>query len=102
MSPPRGRRRRAAGVAPRTGGSLAALLHEAADELLGVRLEHPVDLVEDAVDVVGQPLLDGGAGRRSGWRLRGLRRLLVTTLRLDVLLTRHGYLPDVKDLVPRP
>ena len=32
--------------------SLAALLDEAADELLGVLLEHVVDLVEDRVDVV--------------------------------------------------
>src|SRR5580704_4363667 len=40
---------------------LAALLHVRPNELLGVLLEHLVDLVEDGVDVVGElfvPLLD--------------------------------------------
>ena len=44
-----------AAIVPWTAGSLAALLHEAADELLGVGLQDAVDLVEDAVDVVGGP-----------------------------------------------
>ena len=42
--------------------SLAALLHEAADELLGVGLEHLVDVVEDRVDVVVELLLALGGG----------------------------------------
>ena len=37
--------------------SLPALLHEAADELLGVGLQHLVDLVEDRVDVLVELLL---------------------------------------------
>src|SRR5579875_1590851 len=37
--------------------SLAALLHVGADELLGVLLEHLVDLVEEGVHVVGELLL---------------------------------------------
>src|SRR3984893_14213093 len=54
-----------------TGGLLLpALLHVGADELLGVLLEHLVDLVEDRVHVVGEllvPLLD----------LLGRRRLVL-------------------------
>src|ERR1700684_1116634 len=44
---------------PRERGltSLAALLHVRPDELLGVLLEHLVDLVQDRVDVVGQLVL---------------------------------------------
>src|ERR1700691_4067664 len=48
-------------------GLLAALLDVRADELLGVLLEHFVDLVEDRVHVVGEllvPLLDLFGGRR--------------------------------------
>src|SRR5829696_4321765 len=45
--------RKAVGSPPaRQRRSLAALLHEALDELLGVALEDVVDLVEDRVDVV--------------------------------------------------
>src|SRR5690349_16227363 len=47
--------------APRPSGLLAALLHVRPNELLGVLLEHLVDLVEDGVHVVGElfvPLLD--------------------------------------------
>jgi hypothetical protein len=36
---------------------LAALLDVGPDELLGVLLEHVVDLVEDGVDVLGQLLV---------------------------------------------
>src|SRR5689334_5389722 len=71
----------------RTGGcrqaaSLSALLHEAADELLGILLEHVVDLVEDRVDVVVELLLAlgvdlGGLGLRLGLaRLAGALVLL--------------------------
>src|SRR5580765_8269265 len=59
------------------GGSLAALLDERLHEVLGVRLEHVVDLVEDGVDVVVQGLLalgDIGLGRDLGDVL-GLARL---------------------------
>src|SRR5215468_7961972 len=47
--------------ANRPTASLAALLDVRTDELLGVLLEHLIDLVEDRVHVVGQllvPLLD--------------------------------------------
>src|ERR1700750_1511562 len=58
-----GRERRKRARLRRTGarrdrpGLLAALLHVGPDELLGVLLEHLVDLVEDGVHVVGQLLL---------------------------------------------
>src|SRR5712692_9248768 len=41
---------------PAESGRLAALLHVRPDELLGVLLEHLVDLVEYRVDVIGQLL----------------------------------------------
>ena len=50
--------------------SLAALLHEPADELLGVGLEDAVDLVEHAVDVGVEVLLAGARLRRCGGGLR--------------------------------
>ena len=40
--------------------SLAALLDEAADEVLGVGLQHLVDVVQDRVDVVGELLVPLG------------------------------------------
>src|SRR6266568_1553970 len=43
--------------APRAMVLLAALLHVGADELLGVLLEHLVDLVEDRIHVVGELLV---------------------------------------------
>src|ERR1051325_8656164 len=43
--------------APARGPVLTALLHEASNEILGVGLEHVVDLVEDVVHVVAQLLL---------------------------------------------
>src|ERR1700685_2878336 len=54
---------------PRERGltSFAALLHVRPDELLGVLLEHLVDLVQDRIDVVGElvlPLLDVFGRRR--------------------------------------
>ena len=49
--------RQPAGGSKSSSGSLPTLLHEAADELLGVLLEHLVDLVEDRVDVVVELLL---------------------------------------------
>jgi hypothetical protein len=48
--------------------SLAALLHEAANERLGVGLQHVVDLVEQVVDLLRVDLGRLGSGR---WR-RGL------------------------------
>ena len=44
--------------------SLAALLDEGANEVLGVRLEDVIDLVEDRVDVLGQFLVSLGDIRR--------------------------------------
>src|SRR5579862_9714613 len=75
---------------PRANGLLAALLDVRADELLGVLLEHLVDLVEDRVHVVGEllvPLLDLLGGR--GLVLLGL---LGTPRRLPLapgILRRH-------------
>src|SRR4051794_10418566 len=66
---------------------LAALLHEGPDEVLGVRLQHVVDLVQDAVDVVVQPLLGGGGRGRGARRVVGL---VVAALRALLLLTGHG------------
>ena len=61
--------------------SLAALLDEAAHELLGVGLEDAVDLVEDAVDVGVEVLLAGAwPPARPGWARaprRGRRRAAV-------------------------
>jgi hypothetical protein len=45
-----------------SAASLAALLHEAAHELLGVLLEHVVDLVQDRVHVVVELFLALGNG----------------------------------------
>src|SRR5579871_4337345 len=76
---------------------LAALLDVRAHELLGVLLEHLVDLVEDRVDVVGEllvPLLDLLGGR--GLVLLGL---LGTPRRLPLapgVLRRH--LPFLRPL----
>src|ERR1051326_933877 len=60
-------RRRMTGPAPAgslaDARSLAALLDVPADELLGVLLQHRVDLVEQVVDVLGDLLLTLGDGR---------------------------------------
>src|SRR5215470_15593811 len=68
---------------PPASGLLAALLHVRPDELLGVLLEHLVDLVEDGIHVVGElflPLPDflGAAGLRLSAILRPPRRLRLT------------------------
>ena len=63
--------------------SLAALLDERSDELLGVGLEDLVDLVEDRVDVVVERLLAlgdvglGGDAPPGGRLLAALARLLL-------------------------
>src|SRR5215467_7958810 len=66
--------------ANRPTASLAALLDVRADELLGVLLEHLVDLVEDRVHVIGEllvPLLDLlGGGRLVLFGLLGAPRRL--------------------------
>src|SRR5450755_2389090 len=69
--------------------SLAALLHEAPDEVLGVRLEHIVDVVEDRVDVFGEllvPLGDVRVGLCAGGDL---------TLSVNVLLALRAALTTV-------
>src|ERR1700683_594209 len=65
---------------PRERGltSFAALLHVRPDELLGVLLEHLVDLVQDRIDVVGELVLP----------LLGAPRSL--TLSAGVLCCRHA------------
>src|SRR6476620_2228304 len=69
--------------------SLAALLDEPADELLRVGLEHPVDLVEHAVDVGDEVLLAGTGLRRGGGGLGTLVRGVVPALGAALLLARH-------------
>src|SRR3954469_10812589 len=74
-----------------SSGSLPTLLHETADELFRVLLQHLVDLVEDRVHVVVEPFLALGGilGRLDLGDLFLGRR----TLRLLVLLPavlRHG------------
>ena len=60
---PRAQERRRQGATGQRGplsgrhGPLAPLLHERPDELLGVLLEHLVDLVEDGIDVFAQGLV---------------------------------------------
>src|ERR1700761_6413705 len=82
---------------------LAALLHVRADELLGVLLEHLVDLVQDRVHVVGEllvPLLD--LLRRGGLVFLGL---LGTPRRLPLapgVLRRHlQFLRPLEARAPR-
>src|SRR6202050_525068 len=78
---------------PRERGltSFAALLHVRPDELLGVLLEHLVDLVQDRVDVVGElvlALLDVLGSLR-----RGVLFLLAAPLNLTLaagVLCRHA------------
>src|SRR4051794_2679849 len=87
---------RVTGDGPGRGGRLlAALLHVGADEVLGVLLQHVVDLVEDRVDVLAQLLAPLLAGRP------GVRAVLVvpatTALALGLLL-RH----DVSSSGPVP
>src|SRR5699024_4319798 len=69
---------------PRTGPSLAALLHEALDELLGIGLQDAVDLVEHRVDL----LVTGSGIRRDLAEVVLLRALVAATavLRTDSLL----------------
>src|SRR3954451_22660603 len=86
-----------------SSGSLPTLLHESADELLGVLLEDLVDLVQDRVDVLVEPLFP---------LLDVLRRLDLLdlflgrrTLRLLVLLTavlRHGTPPRTAGRAAQP
>src|SRR5580765_4484719 len=74
---------------PQVRGSLAALLDEAADELLGIGLEHAVDLVEDGVDVGVEVLLAGAGLRCCGSRLRPVVGRVVPALWSALLLARH-------------
>src|SRR5580765_398709 len=69
--------------------SLAALLDEAADELLRVGLEDAVDLVEDAVDVRVEVLLAGRGFRRRRSGLGSLVRSVVAPLWSALLLAGH-------------
>src|SRR5688500_7282793 len=69
--------------------SLAPLLHEAADELLSVGLEHAVDLVQDAVDVGVEVLLAGGGFRRGRSGLGCLVGGVVAALWSALLLAGH-------------
>src|SRR6478672_788434 len=69
--------------------SLAALLDEAADELLRVGLQDAVDLVEDAVDVGVQVLLAGGGLGRRWSGLGGLVGSVVASLWSALLLAGH-------------
>src|SRR5438309_3947424 len=63
------------GARPGWSPSLPALLDVALDELLGVLLQHGVDLVEDVVHLLLELLALGG-----GLRLFGVRALLGLTL----------------------
>ena len=66
-------------------GSLPALLDERLHEVLGVGLQHVVDLVEDRVDVLVELFLALGDGR-VGLDLGSLVRFLGSLLRLLLLL----------------
>src|SRR4029078_9793089 len=68
------------------GRSLAALLDVGLDELLGVLLEHRVDLVEDLVHLVLQLGSRGRARHLAGVIAVGLGPALL----LDALLLGHG------------
>src|SRR3982750_1960968 len=70
--------------------SLTPFLYISLDELLGIALEHLVDLIEQVVDVGGQlldPLVD--VGRRLGGDLLGLLGGLAGALLAPAVLARH-------------
>ena len=89
---------------------LAALLHVGAHEVLGVLLEHVVDLVEDGVDVLAEllaPFLTRGAGAVDllvGVAAALALRSVPGPSRLPVWLTASVALPsgpDIRAVTPR-
>src|SRR6478736_8441326 len=79
---------------------LAALLDECADELLGVGLQHAVDLVEEIIDALrGCRGLGVRRGRRRGGDV--LVNLGVPRLRLLLLLACHCFLLHVRPFSPK-
>src|SRR5262245_8382745 len=70
--------------------SFAALLDVRLDELLGVLLQHGVDLVEDVVHLLLELLALGGRGRLAGVVVGPAARTLLGLLLL--LLLRHRRL----------
>lgn len=68
-------------------GHWPPFLDETLDELLGVGLEDPVDLIEQVVDVVGL------AGRGGRTKLGQVVRPVVATVTFDLLLAGHRSPP---------
>src|SRR5262245_65106879 len=92
------------GLSARCGRSLATLLNEATHELLGILLEHLVDLVQNRVDVVIEALLALGdlVGRLGLGRLFPLA-LLARSLLLLSAVSGHAAPPSrVRSRQSRP
>src|SRR3954452_530708 len=79
----------------RTVRSLAALLHERAHEVLGIRLQDVVDLVQDRVDVLGQLLVPLGDIAAALGDLFGLLVLLALRPILAAVVSWHPRPPSL-------